>query len=128
MTELRRHRERYDLERHAAGAQWVSSDFVFASSPGTPLWARNVLRVWHRMLIQIGLKPGPFHACRHPAVSLLASEGMRRQVVQHTLGHSHLSTTADIYGHLFAEDFPPVADARVAFQWISTLAANVAGT
>lgn len=108
---LRNHRERQELERRAAGSRWIGGDFVFTSTEGKPLWARNVLRIWHRILVQAGLPPGPFHTCRHTAVSLLASEGVRLQVVQHAVGHSQLITTADIYGHLFPDDFQPVADA-----------------
>jgi integrase len=108
---LRQHQLRQQQERNAAGGRWVVSDFVFTSTEGKPLWPRNVLRVWHQLLIKVGLPPGPFHTCRHTAVSLLAADGVRLQVVQRTVGHSQLSTTADIYGHLFPDDFQPVADA-----------------
>jgi integrase len=54
---LRLHRQQA-LERQAAGASWVGNDFVFTSAKGDPLGTRNVLRVWHRMLVRIELPPG----------------------------------------------------------------------
>ena len=52
-----------------------------------------------------------FHTCRHTAASLLLAEAVPVKVVQEVLGHSLLSTTADIYGHLFPSAFQEAADA-----------------
>lgn len=52
-----------------------------------------------------------FHSTRHTAASLLLAEKVPVKVVQEVLGHSLLSTTADIYGHLFPEAFEEAADA-----------------
>ena len=41
----------------------------------------------------------------------MLAEGVPIMVVQEVLGHSLLSTTADIYGHLFPEAFSQAADA-----------------
>jgi integrase len=52
-----------------------------------------------------------FHSTRHTAASLLLAEGVPVKVVQEVLGHSLISTTADLYAHLFPEAFAEAADA-----------------
>ena len=45
-----------------------------------------------------------FHVLRRAAVSLLVSQGLLPIHVKTTVGHSRVSTTLDVYGHLFPED------------------------
>ena len=99
------------MVRAAAGDRWTDSGLVFVSTVGTPLDPRNVLRIWHGLLDQAGLDRCTFHVSRHTAVSLLIAEGVPLKVIQEVVGHSLLSTTADIYGHLFPQAFAEAADA-----------------
>jgi integrase len=108
---LRMHRDQQNFERAAAGDRWTDSGLVFVSTIGTPLDPRNVLRIWHGLLDQAGLDRCAFHISRHTAVSLLIAEGVPLKVIQEVVGHSLLSTTADIYGHLFPQAFAEAADA-----------------
>jgi integrase len=108
---LRMHRDQQNFERAAAGDRWTDSGLVFVSTIGTPLDPRNVLRIWHGLLDQAGLERRAFHVSRHTAVSLLIAEGVPLKVIQEVVGHSLLSTTADIYGHLFPQAFAEAADA-----------------
>ncbi|MDP9383600.1 MAG: site-specific integrase [Chloroflexota bacterium] len=108
---LRSHRVAQLEERLLAGDRWQERDFVFTTRTGTPLDARNVIRSWHRLLAKAGIERRPFHTCRHTAASLLLAEGVPVKVVQEVLGHTLMSTTADIYGHLFPGAFREVADA-----------------
>jgi integrase len=52
-----------------------------------------------------------FHGARHTAASLLIADGVPLLVVIELLGHSQISTTANIYGHVFAEALREAADA-----------------
>jgi integrase len=108
---LARHRHAQELERTAAGARWTESGIVFVSMVGTPLDARDVLSIWHHLLDDAGLERRAFQVSRHTAISLLIAEGVPLKVVQEVAGHSQLSTTADIYGHLYPEAFAEAADA-----------------
>ena len=108
---LRAHRDRQAFERQAVGMDWHETGFVFTTTIGTPLDPRNVLRVWHGLLTAAGLPRRAFHVTRHTAVSLLIAEGMPLKVIQEIVGHSLLSTTAEIYGHLFPQAFAEAADA-----------------
>jgi integrase len=77
--------------------------FVFADADGKfpcPNWLRR--GVLYPALRKAGLPVIPrasgFHAFRHSAASLIAAGG-NLKLAQAFLGHSHLSTTADIYMH-----------------------------
>jgi integrase len=95
------HRDRQAFGRAAAGDAWQERGFVFASTIGTPLQPRNVLRDWYKLLKRAGLPRRPFHATRHTAVSVLIDQGIPLRVVMEVVGHSQISTTANIYGHVF---------------------------
>ena len=77
--------------------------FVFANAEGKPI-SQNWLRrgVLYPALRKAALPVIPrasgFHAFRHSAASLIAAGG-NLKLAQVFLGHSHLSTTADIYTH-----------------------------
>ncbi|MDQ3514227.1 MAG: site-specific integrase, partial [Chloroflexota bacterium] len=111
VADLRAHRVRQLEERMFAGPRWQDAGFVFTSTIGTPLDARNVIRSWHRLQLAHGQPRREFHVTRHTAASLMLAEGVPVKVVQEVLGHSLMSTTADIYGHLFPEAFDAAADA-----------------
>lgn len=108
---LRTHRDRQAFDKAAAGPRWVETGLVFTTGIGGPLNPRNVIRSWHRNLDAARLERRPFHTCRHTAASLMLAEGVPVKVVQEVLGHTLLSTTADIYGHLFPSAFQEAADA-----------------
>ena len=52
------------------------------------------------LLERNGLRPIRFHDLRHTCASLLLAMGVDMKVIQKYLGHSNMSTTADIYSHL----------------------------
>ena len=98
---LREHRRRQLTQRIAVGPRWKDGGYVFASSVGTPLQARNLVR---------GLPRGPRDG-RYPASAISRSQACMRDPapgawrgrsanVSKLLGHSSLATTADFYGHL----------------------------
>ena len=62
----------------------------------------SVLHMLQRVLKRAGLPRIRFHDLRHTCASLLVSLDMNMKVIQKYLGHSNMSTTADIYSHLDA--------------------------
>lgn len=121
---LLRHRAQQEQERQLAGTRWKEHGLVFASSIGTPLHPRNVLRHFHETLKVLGIPRHRFHDMRHTAATLLIAQGVPARVIMHILGHSQISTTMDIYGHCLSE---MVKDAmRVIDRVFDPVAVNVA--
>ena len=82
--------------------------FVFCKQDGTPL-NPDVLRrdVLYPMLDRLGIprtsRAAGFHTFRHSAASIVNQETGNLKLAQRFLGHSNLSTTADVYTHTSAE-------------------------
>lgn len=104
------HRAMQRKERIAA-AHWEDPDVVFASTIGTPLEPRNVLRWWHDLTTRAGVGRRRFHAARHTAATLMLNNGVRLEVVSKTLGHAGLAITADVYAKVGPELQRQAADA-----------------
>lgn len=68
-------------------------------------------RIRHQLAVA-SLPRVSFHSLRHACASYLLSAGVPMRVVQEVLGHSQLSTTADIYAHV-APDLQRDAAARL---------------
>ncbi len=62
------------------------------------------MRSWRRNQTAHGLPRRNLPSTRNTAASLVLFEGMPIKVVQEVLGHSLLSTSVDIYGHLFPRE------------------------
>jgi integrase len=107
---LDRHRRRQRRERMAAKV-WGDDDLVFASSVGTVLDPRNVLRWWHGLTRRAGVGRRRFHASRHTAATLMLNNGVPLEVVSATLGHAGLAITADVYAKVRPELQRKAADA-----------------
>ena len=96
VTALRSHRARQLAERLKA-VYWDDPGLVFASSAGTRLDKRNVLRWWHGLTIRAGVGRHRFHSSRHTAATLMLNAGVPLEVVSATLGHAGYAITADVY-------------------------------
>ena len=55
-----------------------------------------------KLLKQYGMRDIRFHDLRHTCASLLVAKNINMKIIQVWLGHSNMSTTADIYSHLDA--------------------------
>lgn len=83
-------------------------DFVFCTDDGSPL-NPDVLRrdVLYPTLDRIGIartrRASGFHTFRHSAATILNQKTGNLKLVQKLLGHSNLSTTADVYTHTSAD-------------------------
>ena len=90
--ELGQHLERY-----------AHSDLVFPASSGGPLRRTNfVNRFWAPAVKAAGISPAPtFHHLRHTAAALAIAEGAHPKAIQARLGHASITTTLNLYGHLF---------------------------
>lgn len=82
---------------------------VFPSESGNVIGHTNLLRQgFYPLLKACGLMaegatepPFTFHILRHAAASLFIEQGWSPKKVQTVMGHSSITVTYDIYGHLF---------------------------
>jgi integrase len=100
---LRQQRLRQLEERLAAGEGWVDSGLVFTNENGGPLYGPHVTRHFQRVLKRTGLPRQRFHDLRHAAASLVLAQGVPMVAIQRTLGHTSITTTANIYSHILPE-------------------------
>lgn len=100
---LKQHQTRQLEEaRLKAGAAWEDHDYVFCTPLGKHLDpGHDVLVQLKKLLTKAGLPDIRFHDLRHSAASLLLSLGIHPKVVQELLGHMEISTTMNIYSHVF---------------------------
>ena len=99
------HQDRQAFERKAAGELWEDHGLVFTTERGTPIAKENIRRRhWLPLLNRAELRPDlRFHDLRHSCASLLHAQGADIRLIMEVLGHSQVSTTADIYTHVFSK-------------------------
>jgi integrase len=97
---LRVHEKRQQLERLRIGAAWEGWNLVFTLEDGSPLSRSSVTHRFQRVLADAGIARHRFHDLHHTCATLLLAQGVALRMVMETLGHSQMSTTADIYAHL----------------------------
>jgi len=100
---LRRHRERQDEERRAAGRRWKDTGLVFTTPIGTPLDGTAVTKAFHQLLGSVGLPQRRFHDLRHSTATLLLVQGVSPRVVMDLLGHSQIGLTMNTYSHVIPD-------------------------
>ena len=59
----------------------------------------TLLRRWKALVRSVGVTPITLHGARHSYAELALAGGVRLDVVSRQLGHSSISTTANIYTH-----------------------------
>ncbi len=102
--QLRRHKAHQLEERLLAGERWKEHGLVFASSVGTPIPPRNLVRSFGSLLARASLPHMRFHDLRHSSATLLAANGVPQRVAMEILGHTNISTTMNIYTHVFDDN------------------------
>lgn len=101
-----------ELEAHWKESTFrAGDDYVFASSTGTPLDGRNMVReVFEPALKAAKLPRVRFHDLRHSYASVLIEQGAHPKVISDQLGHASVQITMDRYSHLFDGAYSDVND------------------
>jgi integrase len=73
---------------------------VFPNDTGGYLWVDPLRRQLKKLLQEAGLPVIRFHDLRHSAATILLAMGVNAKVIQERLGHSHISITLGVYGHV----------------------------
>ena len=89
--------------RKAAGDAWhetlTADELVFTTSTGRPVEPHNFSRSFRRICEEHGIRLSTVHHVRHTTATLLKDLGVQARDAQLILGHSHVSTTQQIYQH-----------------------------
>ncbi len=107
---LTQHRRRQAAERLAA-ATWVDLDLVFTTPVGTPVDPANLGKYLSLAAKSAGLGHRNPHQLRHSAATIMLAQGIPLHEVSKVLGHSSITVTNDVYGHLVAERGQAAANA-----------------
>lgn len=87
-------------ERQAGQEAYAASGYVFTMEDGRPLKPQYATRLFDSLRVKAGLPKLTFHGQRHEHASLMIAAEVDIAVVSKRLGHSSISITSDIYGHL----------------------------
>jgi integrase len=97
---LRQHRARQNQERLRLGEAYADFGLVFATSLGTALGERNVIRSFKRALARAELRRDiRFHDLRHAMVTTAARLGGDVKSLSARVGHASVAFTLDRYAH-----------------------------
>ena len=97
LTDLRR---RQNANRKKYGKAYCQSDYVCCREDGSPLRPDYISREFERVCRRACLPRIRFHDLRHSVATILLQQGFSLKQIQDWLGHSDISTTANVYAHV----------------------------
>jgi integrase len=101
---LQLHRKRQLEQRMALGqGKLVAETLVFSTIDGEPMSPNGLSRDWGNFVRAQGLPSVSFHGLRHSHVSALIASGVDPLTISRRIGHANVSTTTNVYGHLFKQ-------------------------
>lgn len=109
---LRAQRRYVEHDRAEVGVAWRDEGWVFPTPIGTKTDISNFRKRFKAACVEAGIGDWTLHELRHTAASWLIGQKLPLKWISDTLGHSSVSVTADIYGHLIA----PVDEVVCAFE------------
>lgn len=92
-----------DNEIEQLGDKWYYTDRIFVGWDGKPMNINTPYKWFRDFCIKNHLKFCDIHSLRHLDASLLINGGVDIVAVSGALGHSQVSTTGNIYSHMFQE-------------------------
>ena len=99
---LQQHRVKLLKQQLKQGDDWENRDLVFPDLRGGYFNSNYLLRIFKKLLIEVGLPHMHFHDLRHSAATILLSMGVNMKVIQELLGHSDVAITLGLYSHLLS--------------------------
>ncbi|HNW87853.1 MAG TPA: site-specific integrase [Candidatus Limiplasma sp.] len=116
MNTLRQVRTQQKEWRLQMGSEWNNAmNLVFTNEYGRYLTTVTVYNNLKRIVAGIGLDRVRFHDLRHTFAVLALQNGDNIKTLQQALGHSDISTTLNIYGHVSERMERESADKMDAF-------------
>lgn len=95
--------QQQEADKQEFGDCYQENDYVCKYRNGTPLNVNTINHAFKRILKANDMPHIRFHDLRHSTASYLLKNGLSLKEIQTWLGHSDISTTANIYAHVDAE-------------------------
>ena len=92
-------KERQDQNREFFGKAYIDAGFVCCWDNGEPLKVSYISHAFSDLLEENNLPHIRFHDLRHSCATLLLNQGIDLKIIQEYVGHSTISTTANLYLH-----------------------------
>lgn len=99
---LKAYMEKQEAHRAILGESLEENDLVFTNPTGSPMLPNTVTHAFGKIALKVGLDV-TLHSLRHSHISMLIRQGVHDKAISDRAGHSTISTTMDIYGHLMAD-------------------------
>lgn len=101
---LKRHIN-YEKEKHLKqGIAFSEDSTLFTTRICKPKTSVSTLKVFENMLRRLHIDYKKFHCLRHTFCSMLAENGVSLKTASILMGHSNISTTAQVYIHISEEE------------------------
>lgn len=107
---LKRYRTELKQKELLLGSKWEKTNKVFTGEFGGPMYPQTPSDIFRALLNKYNLPKIKFHELRHTSVSLLINAGIQTQLISKRVGHSSISTTSNIYAHIFNSSEKQVAE------------------
>lgn len=105
VEELKREKERQTEMKRVMGRGYNHEydEYICVDAIGNIIKPDYVTQHFPKLLRQLGMRKIRFHDLRHSCASLQLANGVPMRIIQEWLGHSDMSTTANIYSHVDSE-------------------------
>lgn len=110
MSILKEYRIWWLEQKIKCGDLWKNSDRLFVTWDGQPMFIYTLTNWFPDFLKRHNLPKITPHGLRHTMASLLDAQGMETSKISKRLGHARISTTLDIYTHVFKKADTAAAD------------------
>lgn len=117
---LENHKRLQEQQKQNFGPSYHDQGLVCCHVDGKPILPDYFSQAYRRFTDRHGFPDLRFHDLRHTFASLALSKGVPMAVVSSLLGHSSISITVDIYGHI--TDNAKLNAMQIVFDAISDLA------
>jgi len=97
---LKAHKKQQNEVRLLLGAAYADHGLVFCREDGMPLDPCQFARQFGAAVKRAGLEKIRFHDLRHSYATLSLEAGVSLKAIQEVLGHTSITMTGDIYGHV----------------------------
>ncbi|MBQ3422922.1 MAG: site-specific integrase [Romboutsia sp.] len=81
-----------------------NKSFIFTTATGELIESGNISKSWIYFLKRLNIEHRKFHCLRHTYATIQFQNNVPLKTVSNLLGHSNISTTADIYTHVMKKD------------------------